>query len=109
MPKNLIIAQQLEKLGFGASKAPKADSKVVKYSAQQPHLKKKQALLNSVSDIDESELPKGWVDSVINAKTIAEISQLRKLVMPKKKVRKKRVEAKGGKRNFFKLIYTRMR
>lgn len=111
MAKNLIIAERLKKLGFNeGSRNPKkqAEQKGSKYTAKEPFIQKKQALLDSIQNMDESELPRGIIDTIINAKTLTAISQARKLVTPIKRPRYERVvEARGVKKNFFKLIYIR--
>lgn len=111
MAKNLIIAEQLKKLGFKERpRRPKkkADQNRSKYTAKKPFVKKKQALLNSIQHMDESELPSGLIDSIINAKTVTAITQARKLVTPIMRPRYERdIKERGGKKNYFKLIYIR--
>lgn len=131
MGRNLIIAEKLRALGFQTSEKKKAakgksgkkpiskrptfskarknepaKKKKPKYRAQPPFVEKKQALLNSIQHVDESDLPPGFIEEVIHAKTITAISRARKLVTPVVTPRYGReIEERGIKKNFYKLIY----
>ena len=130
MPRNLIIAEQLKKLGLAPSaphqskskpkqkattqsakksrpKAKPSSNQKVFYTAKPPFAHKKQAILDSIRKDDLDNLPAGFIDSLINAKSIAAIAEARKHLRPLSKSYPERPEYQGVKKNAYKIIYIR--